>query len=441
MQATLQLMRDKGLITETEYQEALAGRTVPVVAPLKPSLTPKWDTTLYGFVEADAILDSTQSLTEVPGNTALARPDVYAGTNGRFQYSVRNTRLGLRVRAPEFYHINASAVVEMDFLGNQAPTASELVLYTSGLMRLRHLNVLIETPYIDVLVGQSWQLFGWQPYFQPAAVSIPGLPGEIYSRSAQLRLSHRFRTNPINVELAAAMARSPQRDSMTPDGQAGIRLNFNQLRGLRTIGAAQTTVDSAAIGVSATVRRFALPALTMPATSVSTLGWGISLDALIPIIPVPDRRSWAFTLHGSYVWGTGISDLYTNLTGGVSFPTPPLGVTYNPNIDVGMAMFDKSGNLGTVDWQSFLLGLQLYLPPQGRIFLTSNYSQMNSDNASNFGDPTKVFTQSRMVTVSGFLDATASLRFGIEYAWFQQSYADGLTAQNHRGWLSALFMF
>src|SRR4051812_27361640 len=61
LQATLQLMRDKGLIPQTEYEEALAGRAVAVPAPLKPVVAPKWDTTLYGFIEADAIVDSTQS--------------------------------------------------------------------------------------------------------------------------------------------------------------------------------------------------------------------------------------------------------------------------------------------------------------------------------------------------------------------------------------------
>ena len=435
-------MRDKGLITPTEYDEALAGRAVAVAAPLKPVVAPKWETTFYGFVEADAILDSTQSDAEVAGDTAIARPDTYAGQHGRFQYTVRNSRIGFRLRAPEFYNIKASAVVELDFLGNQAPNASEFITYTSGLARLRHLNVVVETPYIDLLIGQSWQLFGWQPYFQPSTVMIQGAPGEVYSRAAQLRLSHRFHTNPVDIDLAVAMARAPQRDSMNPDGQAGIRLSFNNLRGLRTIGATTTSVDSAAIGISGTVRRFVLPEfLATPRDSVAATGWGISLDAMVPIIPVPDRRAWALTLNGSFVRGSGIADFYTGLTGGVNFPNLPLGGTYTPNIDRGLAMFDKNGNLGTVDWQSFLIGFQFYLPPQGRIFLVGNYSQMNSDNAANFGDPTQVFTQSRMVSTALFLDATAALRFGLEYAWFEQTYVDQTLAQNHRGWFSALFLF
>lgn len=442
VQSTLKLLRDKGLITPAEHDEALAGRSVPVAAPLKRAVAAKWDTTLYGFVEADAIIDTTQSLTEVAGNTALARPDTYAGSHGRFEYSVRNTRLGLRVRAPEFYGLSAGAVVEMDFLGNQAPNASELVTATAGLLRLRHLNVQLETPYVDILIGQSWQLFGWQPYFHAGAVSIPGIPGEVFSRAAQVRLSHTFRTDPVNVDAAVSIARAPQRDAVDPDGQAGLRVTFNNLRGLRTLSATHTQVDSAAIGISAALRRFSLPEfVAAPQRSVSTVGWGVSVDALVPIIAVPDRRAWALTLQGSYVRGAGIADFYTALTGGVSFPSLPLGSTYNANIDRGLALFDRNGNLGTVDWQSFLIGLQFYLPPQGRIFLVTNYSQINSDNAADFGDPTQVFTQSRLVSASLFLDATAAFRFGLEYAWMQQVYADEVTAQNHRAWLSAFFLF
>ena len=429
LDATLQLLLRRGLITQAEYEDARAGRTLPQPAsppppsttsgpsglslPL-PSVLSKWDATLYGFVEADTILDTTQSLGELAGGTVIARPGTYAGDHGRITFTVRNSRLGFRLKAPEFHRVKVSATLEMDFLGNQAPNASELVISTSGLLRLRHVNLQIETPYIDLLIGQSWQLFGWQPYFHPGAVSIPGIAGNVFSRAAQIRLSHRFRTNPVSVDVAVSLARAPQRDSIDPDGQAGLRIVFNNLRGLRTIAATQTSVDSAAIGVSATLRRFSLPEFVQnPQNSVSTAGWGVSVDALFPIIAVPDRRAWALTLHGSFVRGAGIADSFTGLTGGVSFPALPLGGTYNSNIDRGLALFDKNGILGTVDWQAFVVGLQFYLPPQGRIFLISNFSQMNSDNAQNFGEPNQVFTQSRLVNASLFVDATASLRFGI----------------------------
>ena len=38
-------------------------------------------------------------------------------------------------------------------------------------------------------------------------------------------------------------------------------------------------------------------------------------------------------------------------------------------------------------------------------------------------------------------DATPAVRFGVAYQWFQQEYADGVVATNHRGWFSALLLF
>ena len=40
-----------------------------------------------------------------------------------------------------------------------------------------------------------------------------------------------------------------------------------------------------------------------------------------------------------------------------------------------------------------------------------------------------------------FVDATPSVRFGLEYAYFLQRYADGLQAENHRVQLSAFYIF
>ena len=136
----------------------------------------KWSATLYGFAETDLIYDTTQSLNEVPGNTQIARPDTYAGTHDRFTASIRNSRLGIRIRAPEWHHIRASANVEMDFLGTQATTTSEAATFTSPLMRARHYNLKIETPVLDLMIGQNWSLFGWQPYYFPNSVEIMGLP-------------------------------------------------------------------------------------------------------------------------------------------------------------------------------------------------------------------------------------------------------------------------
>jgi hypothetical protein len=457
IEVTLQLMRDSGLISEKQYQAALQGRyVVEPKAVQRPSVTGDFDLSLYGFAEFDSIYDTTQSFNELAGNAAIARPGTFAAENGRTLFTVRNSRLGILFKTPEFHRISLVAELEFDLLGNQPTTATELQTFVNDTVRIRHAFVEVQSPWINILFGQYWQLFGWQSYFFPATVAIQGVPGQLYSRAPQIRLSHAFKGDAVTLELAAALGRAPQRDSTLPDGQFGIRLNINKWRGVHSTGSTSTAVDAAAIGVSGTVREFRLadPNAPMQPTTqtVSALGWGISVDAVLPLIPTRERRAWALTANGSFVRGTGIADFYTGLTGGVAFPnTPPLPAGYPaPDIDNGLALFQNNLALGTVDWQSFLVGLQFYLPPHGKVWLSGNFSQMNSDNTANFlainpMAPTKftnnVFTESRWADANLFWDAIPRLRLGVEYSWFWQLYSDSVTATNHRFQFSAFYIF
>src|SRR6185437_14115114 len=63
--------------------------------------TDQWKVKMGGFIETDTINDSTRSFSEKIGNAPVARPDTLSGTNGREQFSVRNSRLGFDIIAPE----------------------------------------------------------------------------------------------------------------------------------------------------------------------------------------------------------------------------------------------------------------------------------------------------------------------------------------------------
>jgi hypothetical protein len=302
-------------------------------------------------------------------------------------------------------------------------------------------------------MGQTWQLFGWQPYFHPNTVQIQGVPGEVFSRSPQLRLAHVFKSDPVNFELAVAAVRPVQRDSGVPDGHAGARLLFNNWKGLRTVGSTGTAVDAAALGVSGLVRRVKLPELSAaPKGATKKAGWGVSLDAMLPIVPATsDNRSNALTLTGSFVRGDGIADLYTGLTGGLGFPSLPNPMmtnpapTYNSTIDPGVVSFDAKGDVKLIAWQSFIVGLQYYLPiDNGHVWLAGTYSNMRSGNADDFAtmaSASRIFEKSQFVNASLFWDATSNVRFGLDYSWFEQKYVDGIKAHNSRVQLSGFYIF
>jgi hypothetical protein len=456
---------------------------MPPLAPPPPAAPPaassslasvltKFGATFYGFAELDAIWDSTQSFNELAGNGAIQHtpaptmPGVnpttpYAADHGRTQFGARNSRIGFKLKGPESEMIKTSGVVEADFLGNQpqgspspvgSPAVSEGSFYTSPTLRMRHYYLKMETPFIDVLAGQYWQLFGWQSMFHPSTVEIQGVPGQIYSRTPQIRLSKTIKTEAINVEIAGAAGRPVQRDSEVPDGTLGIRLALPGWKAMHTMGSAGSAVDAASIGFTTIGRYFKVPNFApTPTSTVSLNGYGYSVDALIPIVPATDvmHPDNALTFTGSFVYGQAIADLYTGLSGGVSFASLPKDAngnaqTYPQDVDNGLVAFDANGVLHAIRWQSYILGLQYYLPTPNRTFLAVNYSHMHSSDMAALqttSNASKLFDTSYWVDGNLFVDANAAVRFGLEYAYFHQTYLDGSTGKNSRLQFSAFYIF
>lgn len=416
----------------------------------------KWDATFYGFVEADTIYDSTQGLFESIGNGAIPRPHTYAGDHGELTYGARNSRIGFKLAAPEYEGMKASAQLEMDFLGNQpgkpfdsTNLVSEGAFFQNPTFRYRHLNVKLETKYVDLLFGQYWELFGWQSYFHPNTVEIQGVPGQVYSRTPQIRISKTIKSEGVNVEVAVAASRDPQRSSATPDGQGGVKLVFNKLKAWHTGGATGSALDGAALGVSGVMRRFAVDEFkAAPSNQVTASGYGVSIDALIPVVPATkENHGNALTFTGSFASGQGIADLYTGLNFGTSqaaLPNPTAATpapTYTSNIDNGLAIFTSDGVLHPVKAQSFILGLQYYLPPKGRAWVSVDYSHISSDNAGDLGGKGKAWTKEDWYSANLFLDVTPAMRLGIEGALYDMTFNDDVEAKNYRFQGSAFFIF
>ena len=419
--------------------------------------------TFYGFIQADFIHDTTRSYDDAIGSTLVARSDTFESTTGRTQFSTRNTRLGLLFESPRVAGVRPSAVFEGDFFGNQPhhpPEGSETAFFDSPTFRLRHGYLKLEVDgVIDVLIGQTYDVFGWQNYFFPATAEFLGIPSSVFSRHTQFRLSRSFGDEgPVGIDIAAAAVRPAQRDSQVPDANAGLRLRLNDWKGLRMPGNGNVDALPLAIGVSGVARQFKVDAFTPPPTqnANSVTGWGVSVDALVPVIPAKDAydRGNRLTLTGSFVKGTGIGDLISAL-GGATFPTLPNPAQANPppeyegNIDPGLVSFDTQGVLHTIDWQAFGVGLQYYLPPSGRVILALNYTQAHSENMSELFPRggaeiellVRVADRQRYADASLFWDATPAVRLGIagSYSWVR--YLDGDEPHNIRARAQAMYFF
>jgi len=446
----------------------------PPPAPTTFTIGSKFATTLYGFVEFDSIYDSTQSFNDLPGNGNIVHDTPtttrFGAHNGRTQFGVRNSRLGFRFKGPETENIKSSAQAEMDFIGNQplgqpnpvgTPPVTEAAFFNNPTFRVRHFMLKMETPVVDLLAGQYWELFGWQSYFHPNTVQLQGVPGQIYSRTPQLRLSKVIKTDAVNIEVAIAALRPPQRDSAIPDGQAGIRLLINHLKALHTAGGTGTAVDPAGIGISGVGRHFRIPEFAAtPKTTRDINSFGISADLLMPIVPAQTVNDGnALTLNASFVYGQSIADLYTGLTGGLTFPAlpaPAMGPTptYPQDVDNGLVAFTPDGVLHALRWWSIIAGLQYYFPTPMRMWVTANYSHMKSPNIDVFADTANgvslaaqpglknaLWNQSDWFEGCYFIDATGAIRFAADYSYYRQKYLDGITATNQSVRFSAWYIF
>ncbi|MDP8999853.1 MAG: hypothetical protein M3O46_07055 [Myxococcota bacterium] len=456
---SLRLMRDKELITQAEYEGAIRqiSETAGLRAPEEGTIVVgKWATTLFGFVEADSIWDSTRSFNDLAGNAQVARPSSPSGDNSRFTFGARNSRIGFRIKAPEAFHVRTSALLEMDFLGTQLPVGvaqpyqgSEGAFFTNPTFRIRHMNMKVETPVVDVLIGQYWQLFGWQSAYNPNTVELQGVPGELYARTPQIRISKTIKARPLTLEIAVAAARPVQRDAGLPDGEGGIRLALDTWTGMQTVGSTGTQTSPLSVAASGLVRRVRVDQWSASPKYTNDLTMSaFAVDGFVPLAPgTKDKSGNSLSIQGEFATGYGFADMFTGLTGGSNFPAlPATGMTsssaFAANIDNGIVTYDANGNLHGVQWTTYLVGAQYYLPVlNGKLWISGNYSHLESNNIDLYGPAGKVTKAEDWFDANVFVDPVGALRIGLEYANFNTMYADGLHATNHRLQLSSFFIF
>jgi hypothetical protein len=463
---SLKLMRDKGIISEAEFLSAIHDLQESVGSQAASTegsaVLGKWSTTMYGFVESDYIWDSTRAFNDLAGAAQVPRANTQGGENARMQFGIRNSRLGFRLRAPETHGIRASAQIETDFQGTTLPIANptpapspnpsgtEASFFTSPVLRVRHLNLKVETPVVDFLAGQYWTLFGWGSAYQPNTVEIQGVPGEIYARTEQLRISKTLKAHPITVDIAIAATRPVQRDATTPDGQAGLRFAVDSWTGVQTTGSTGSQIAPFSIAASGLLRHVSVDNFAAAPTSTKDLTLSaFAVDGFLPVIPgSKDSKDNAFSLQGEFATGYGYADMYTGLTGGVTFPglPTPAGATtaptYKADIDNGIVTYDAKGGIHGIQWTTYLLGAQYYLPAtDGKLWVSGNYSHISSANTHYYGSPTALTASEDWFDVNLFVDPVPAVRIGAEYANFLTNYVDGQHAINHRMQLSGFFIF
>ncbi|HEV3032108.1 MAG TPA: hypothetical protein VG319_10735 [Polyangia bacterium] len=414
-----------------------------------------WTATWYGFVELDAMRDSTQSFADATTNGSVVPPNSVVGDNPRMQLSVKNSRFGLEVAAPDYGGAHVLGLMEIDAFGNQGQGTTQNDLYSAPVLRLRHFYLKVTTRSLSLLAGQYHDLFAWGGAgFYPNTLAFLPITGEIYHRDPQVRLSKLWAGEAATFEIELAAVRPGQVDGGLPDGQVGARLALNRWTGASAPGASQPVAAPMAIGVSAVGRHLSVNDFSQkPGNPRKLNGGGIALNVFLPIIPASgdDLRN-ALSVSGEVTSGTGISDLYANLTGGMTFPSLPnpnnlLAVpTYAPNVDPGVVGFDADFNPHTVNWTAFWVNAHYHLPfGYGRsVWLSASLARLKSTNALDLTPPqgqSSVWNQARYYDGTLWWAITPTTQLAAAAQLIQQYYGEGPRAENLRGEGSFFFFF
>jgi hypothetical protein len=492
---TLQLLLNKGIITQQEYDQAVQEEERAKVeeeerAKVEAEKRAKQanfftknglQVRLGGFAEFDFIGDSTQSFQELVGNRPVLHSNTVNGANDQVFFSPRNSRIILDVRAPERNSIKSRMFLSMDFLGNQpavgTSTVTEFSQMTSPDLRIFQLFYVAETPVVDVKVGQDWSRFGFMSLYSRGQVSTAVTPANMFNRWIQASLSKELRmTETLSLTPVFSVERPPQANGTMPSFVAGIQIAHSGLKApYNGAQAADTSIRALSLQVSGVGRRLEANSggPTNPTTGAQpslssqtyVTGWGVSTSLFLPVLPSKNGEignTAHIVMEG--VTGAGIADFFNGLSWGVCNPVcgfsstnsgfggPTFGQT---NIDYGLAaVSSQTGKFEAIRTTSMMVHGTYYLPDDGKTWVGGGYGTVYSSNAAQMtcitsaaacGGATRTLNSiyDRESTYYGYLyhDFTQELRIGLETNFTRTSYADNSYAENRRVMASLYYRF
>jgi hypothetical protein len=387
-----------------------------------------WQFLTGGFAETDLFNDSTRSLTEVVGNTAIVPNGASAtlapsvnGVDGRTFMSIRNSRLDFTILGPDSGNgWKYKGYMEFDLLGydpqpaqtqaQDAPSTtpsstvnSEAGYFENPTLRVRHMYAQAENGSWKVLFGQTWDLFGFSPDYVLDTVSLSPVRGDLYERTQQVTVFNTMGNDMMKVDTAASIERPVQDNSEVPGVDAAIRFDFPSWTGAYTSSSsAYTKTVPASLAVSGKVNTFMVPGgnydgaaaqpdLAQDVSSTSYLtGEAIAVTALIPVIPATsDSFMSSLVLTGEYTNGTGDGDEFSSWTGGfknfgeqVNTGAPGTAgyIPATPNLDAGQGGYYDNNTFHLMNLSSYNVGLQYCLPSTWSTYINGGYSQLYCDN-------------------------------------------------------------
>jgi hypothetical protein len=184
-----------------------------------PEKKKKWDLNWSGLVSMDIFWDTRKPVEFRDGGIYLYPADVFFDKNGKdihayasFNFCAMNTRLTLRIQAPDALGAKISGLVEGWFMG---VTNSDMNGFA-----LRHALIRMDWKSTQLLFGQTWHPLFTERMFAHTVAGSAGAPFQSFARVPQVRVTQKFTKN--NYFLAYLNA---QRDLLSI-GPGGISADY-----------------------------------------------------------------------------------------------------------------------------------------------------------------------------------------------------------------------
>jgi hypothetical protein len=175
---------------------------------------------LGGYVALYTIWDSTQTANNL---RYINRNNDPTFQHGRLKFTAERTRMNFTIIGPKLWGAKTSAFIEWDFDNGSQQTSiggSGWASANKPRLRLRHAMFRLNWPETELLMGQYWSLISEDPT-EAARPGTSGIPGIIWFREPQIRLSHKF-FGVFNAAVSIANAGSGPDSLSSPADQVAV---------------------------------------------------------------------------------------------------------------------------------------------------------------------------------------------------------------------------
>ncbi len=409
------------------------------------SATSQWNLTVGGYVKVDAGYDTQVPIGGPAGSNVEGLDQYYAQRNnyhgvensanatGAFAMATGQTALNFLVKGPDAWGAKTSAFVQGAFTGQTSNNGTSGTRY--GTFTMTHAYMDFTWATTKLTVGQTWQLWGFQPSFNFIGLNDLALAGRGTYTVPQISVTQNFTksfygsfgiqepyktADQIGASNSVGQALAPVPGSKTATGTAPTVTSqlpdFAAELGYRSDSAGRIGPNVMQFAVGGFFGQdsvtYGFPVATPTAFRTDHVDrWAGAFKAFVPIIPEKNlNKAGALSLSGSVFTGQNLSNWFLNARGAGAL----LAYDADPGPGVRYTVPVTTGGWGQISYyitdKVYVNGLYGYL----RNYTSAYYNQLNANN---------VITQNQQYIVNVLYDVNPAVRFGVEYSYIATNWA------------------